>query len=342
MRVLMDGRILSAAPSGVRDIALGMVKGFRQLVEAGELELIIAGTTPRGSEHSSDTLLRSKPFMHLALPVAASRLGADRIFVPRQTRPLLSLVPTVSLIHDIGFFRAPDLYPRRSPIAVTTHLAVRSKRLLSVSGFTSDELCSQRLFEHATPLPIQAIHSVEWSPTHESRYLLCVAAQEPHKNLVRLVEAWSTAQTEGFDLVICGRTGEGSEALSNVISSSSKRESVRVVSGLSDDAYLRQLAECWGYIQPSLYEGLCIPALDAAAGGTPSVLSSLGNLGVVFKNAPAKQVFDPLSVQDMALSIEAVLSDEGFRSASSDWNRRHISQTDWRDVARAALQGMRW
>lgn len=341
MRVLMDGRILSAEPSGVRDIALGMLKGFRQLVQEGELELIVAGTRPRASDHVSDTLLRSKPFMHLALPVAATRLGADRIFVPRQTRPLVSFVPSVPLIHDIGFFRAPALYPKRSPIAVTTQLAARSRRLLSVSQFTSDELVSQRLSEHATSLPIRAIHRVEWSPAPESRYLLCVAAQEPHKNLVRLVEAWSIAETEGFDLVICGRPGNGSRVLSNAIFASSKGESIRVVSGLSDYDYLGLLAQCWGYIQPSLYEGLCIPALDVAAGGTPSVSSALGNLGVVFKNAPVKQVFDPLSVQDMARSIEAVLSDESFRSASSDWNRRHIPQTDWRDVARVALQGMK-
>lgn len=340
MRILMDGRILSAKPSGVRDIAAGMAEGFRLLAEAGELELIIAGKIPRASAHPSDTLLQSKPFMHLALPVAATRLGADRIFVPRQTRPLVSLVPTVPLMHDIGFLRAPDLYPQRSAIAVTTRLAARSKRLLSISRFTSDELASHNLFENATALPIGAIHSVHWSPAPESRYLLCVAAQEPHKNLVRLVEAWSTAETEGFALVICGRSGDESQALHHAICASSKRESIHVLTDLSDLAYLTLLAECWGYIQPSLYEGLCIPALDVAAGGAPSVLSALGNLGVAFKDAPVKQVFDPLSAQDIARSIEAVLSDEDFRLASSGWNLQNILPTDWRDVARVALQGM--
>ncbi|MDV8146991.1 glycosyltransferase [Arthrobacter sp. B10-11] len=189
-------------------------------------------------------------------------------------------------------------------------------------------------------LPIQAIHTLNWSPRDEARYLLCIAVQEPHKNLVRLVEAWSRADTQDFMLVICGRPGEETKSLLDAVSSSMKADSIKVTSGLSDDEYLDLLNGCWGYIQPSLYEGLCIPALDVAAAGVPSAVSTSGNLGNIYLNTPKHQVFDALSVPEMACSIESLLHDADFRRQASQWNLTNVKVTDWREVASVALAGM--
>jgi len=331
----MDGRVLAAKPSGVRDIAAGMAEGFRQLSGEGRVDFVVAG-----HDSSFDLVIPRRLFMHGGLPLAAARLRADRIFVPRQTKPFLSVVPTVPLFHDIGFFRAPNVYPGRSSIGVTTRIAARSRQALAVSQFTADEMADAGISTRVRALPIQAIHSLDWKPQTEEKYLLCIAVQEPHKNLERLVEAWDAADTLGCKLVICGRPGEASIALARAIASSPKTSAISVKAGLSDSEYLQLLEGCWGYIQPSLYEGLCIPALDLAAAGAPSAVSSSGNLGRVYQGAPSPQVFDAERTSDIVLSIESLIHDDDFRKKASRWNTANVQLTDWRKVAQDAITGM--
>lgn len=336
MKILMDGRVLAAKPSGVRDIASGMVQGFKQLAREGLVDFLLAGC-----DNSFDQVIPAQGYMHAGLPWTAARIGADRIFVPRQTRPLLSSVQTVPLFHDIGFFRLPDAYPTASSIGATTRLAALSRKSLSVSQFTAMEMAEAGIAGEVQALPIQAIHSLNWVPDEEDKYILCIAVQEPHKNLVRLVEAWDEAETGTSRLVICGRLGAESDALNRVIADSKKSSRIEVKSGLSDHEYVELLNGCWGYIQPSLYEGLCIPALDLAAAGAPTAVSSSGNLGALYMGAPRNQVFEATSRTDIAESIGALLHDQGFRNNAVRWNTENIKLTDWRKVAAVALEGMR-
>lgn len=331
----MDGRVLAAKPSGVRDIAAGMAEGFRQLSLQGTIEFLVAGHNA-----SFDQVIPPRLFMHGGLPLAAARLGADRIFIPRQTKPLLSNVPAVPLFHDIGFFRAPEIYPGRSSIGPTTRLAALSRHTLAVSQFTADEMAVAGISSRVRALPIQAIHGLQWAPRTEGKYLLCIAVQEPHKNLIRLVQAWNRAETGEFKLVICGRRGEDSDRLSHAAEASNKKSSIVVTSGLTDGEYLELLTGCWGYIQPSLYEGLCIPALDLAAAGAPTAVSTSGNLGHVYRDAPEHQAFDARATSEMARSIEALLHDLDFREKAAKWNIQNVGVTDWTEVAKIALAGM--
>ncbi|MET3175516.1 UNVERIFIED_ORG: glycosyltransferase involved in cell wall biosynthesis [Arthrobacter sp. UYCu721] len=335
LKILMDGRVLASKPSGVRDIAAGMVEGLRQMSLEGSIDFLIAG-----HDQSFDHNIPQRFFMHAGLPMAAQRLRADRIFIPRQTKPVVSVVPSVPLFHDIGFFRSPREYPHSSNISATTRLAARARFSLAVSQFTADEMSTIGLSTNVHALPIQAIHKLEWIPRQEDKYLLCIAVQEPHKNLVALVKAWNEAEKAGFKLVICGRPGRESQSLQREVAACRDPDSVVVTSGLADDEYLDLLNGCWGYIQPSLYEGLCIPALDLAAAGAPSAVSRSGNLGNVYGRAPENQTFDAHSIPEMIQSIESLLHSKDFRSGAALWNSENIHLTDWKSVAEAAVAGM--
>lgn len=338
MRILYDGRLLAAAASGVRDIAVGLLAGLSILENRGATEVLIAQTSQRTT--AAEVVLPARAFMHVGLPVAAVKYGVDRILIPRQTIPIISRVPAVPFFYDIGFIRQPDLYPNEYQIEATTRMAARAKYGLAVSRFTAREMRESGLGCSIHALPISAIHSVTFSPNTAEPFLLCVAAQQPHKNLVRLIEAWELADTQGTRLVICGRKGKDSERIMNVFDRSPKKKSITLVSGLDNDEYLDLLQSSWGYVQPSLYEGLCIPALDLAAAGTPMIVSAFGNLGAVFSEAPTPQVFDPLSVRSIAESLEALISDNNFRQSSAAFNRSNVRITDWEQVAVDALAAM--
>jgi glycosyltransferase involved in cell wall biosynthesis len=338
MKIIYDGRLLAAPPSGVRDIAVGLLSGLFALAARGSVDVLVAQSVPPSS--ASETQIPARAFMHLGLPLAAIRSRADRIFIPRQTVPVISHVPSVPLFHDIGFIRNPEIYPNERRIEATTRLAARSRYGVAVSSFTATEMSQSGLTGTVRALPIAAIHSVEAAPDLANPYLLCVAAQQPHKNLVRLIEAWQVARTDGMRLVICGRAGKDTVRIRELLKEMRGTTSVTLVSGLDDSEYAAILSSAWGYVQPSLYEGLCIPALDLAAAGVPMVVSSYANLGAVFSDGPPAQTFDPLSVGSIAASLEALIFDNDFRRDSKLFNLAHVKMTDWEDVARQTLDAM--
>lgn len=335
MRILFDGRVLEGGSSGVRDIAEGLVRGLRSLETQGRISLLIASDAP--GSRIADVVISKSSYLHFGLPRTAIRIKADRIMVPRQTVPLISPVPVVPFFHDIGFIRVPDLYPSSGRITLTTRIAATARYKLAVSEYTADELRAARLGARVCPMPISAVHDLTWRPDENNRYILCVAAQEPHKNLAALVKAWGLLDPGDYRLVLCGRRGSDTKRIEANIVASKNSDSISWFSGLDDGAYRNLLERCSGYVQPSLYEGLCIPALDLAAAGVPLVVGDASNLGRVFDGAPNCQLVNPSSEEDLARGLTALMSDSSFRAASSIFNSARVNLTDWEAVARAAL-----
>lgn len=332
-RLLLDGRLLESGTSGVKDIAEGLVRGLREVARQEGHDLLVAGTTIE-----SDIRLSGRGFMHLELPRAAAQLRCDSVIIPRQTRPAASPVRCIPLFHDIGFLTLPQLYPRTRAVRLANWHAMGARDALTVSSFTADELVAVGAGARPAVLPFGAMHEIEWMPSEERPYLLCIAAQEPHKNLVRLLRAWATVDAAGCRLVICGRAGGASSTITATVQRFGLTGSVEVVQGLSDDDYRRLLSGSWGYIQPSFYEGLCIPALDMAAAGVPTMVSDRANLGRVFASSAPGQVFDPDSTEQIAEALTALVFDSATRSAVSSWNRENIHVTDWLAVGRSAWE----
>lgn len=330
-RLLVDGRVLETGASGVRDVARGLVEALRERAQRDGHEVVVAGMTER-----SGLRLGARGFMEVRLPLAAARGRFDTILVPRQTRPPISTVRCVPLVHDVGFERLRQVYRPTARVRLTNRAALGSHRVLAVSAFTARELRELGRRSPVTVLPLAAMHAIRWRPSHHDPYVLCTAVQEPHKNLVRLVDAWARADTDGFRLVICGRRGRASEDLRAAITHHGLAQRVQVVSGLSDDEYSALLEQCWAYIQPSLYEGLCIPALDMAAAGVPTGVSSSANLGAVFGRCLEPQTFDPHSTDALADALDSVMHDAAHRDRVGRWNAENVRLTDWGAVADAA------
>jgi len=336
VKIFFDARMVGGKPSGVRDIALGLIDGFRALESKGQVELVLVSADSLGGQ--ADVILPSRGFMHFGLPLSAARHKADRIFIPRQTIPTVSTVATVPLFHDIGFLREPELYERNRVRDVTTRRAATAKMAVAVSNFTSKEIAEEGLSNSVTGLSVGAIHAVNWAPDHQAPYVLCVAAQEEHKNLVRLVKAWRIGRMGGMKLVICGRPGRDTPSLRQEIEQADDG-SIVLVQDLNDEEYARLLSECWAYVQPSLYEGLCIPALDLAAAGVPLAVSNKGNIGEVFVDGGA-DVFDPESIEGIGEAIQRICGDQALREQLGESATHVVKATNWAKVAEEVLGAM--
>lgn len=145
-------------------------------------------------------------------------------------------------------------------------------------------------------------------------YLLFVGAQEPKKNLKRLIEAYLDVDTAA-PLVIAGPRGwmweqEVGAALAPL--SDQARARIKFTGYVDRDDLRRLYAGALGFLYPSLYEGFGLPVLEAMTSGCPVVTSNTSSLPEVCGEAAL--YVDPFSRDDIRNSIERLIADSAMRS----------------------------
>jgi glycosyltransferase involved in cell wall biosynthesis len=169
---------------------------------------------------------------------------------------------------------------------------------------------------------------------------LHVGTLEPRKNLVRLVEAYgrlvSTGRVGEVALVLAGRKGWVYEPIYEA-AERANRAGGRVVflDFVYDDELplLYNMATVFAY--PSLYEGFGLPAAEALACGTPTLVSTDGALREVVGNAAV--AVDPRSVEEIAAGLERLLLDEALRARLAEFGPRQVARFTWEAAARTVL-----
>jgi glycosyltransferase involved in cell wall biosynthesis len=134
-------------------------------------------------------------------------------------------------------------------------------------------------FKSAT-LPKEEIRSIlkekyNFPPT----YILCVSRFDPHKNILRLLEAYKKAVDDGFNghLVFVGgrHMPEYSNKIDQLIESLDLKERVFIAPHIEEGHMPLVYQGSELLIFPSLYEGFGLPIIEALACGIPVVSSHI-------------------------------------------------------------------
>ena len=171
-------------------------------------------------------------------------------------------------------------------------------------------------------------------------FIMHVGSPFPHKNIERLVEAFTLLheQHPNLQLVLAGKREFYFNQLEKLIHSSPASSATKniIIPGFVTDAQLRWLYEnaaC--YVLPSLSEGFGLPGLEAMTYGTPLVSSSATCLPEVY--GPAAVYFDPTSPADMAEKINSVLTDENLRKELIKLGKEQIKKYSWERMTEGIL-----
>ena len=172
-----------------------------------------------------------------------------------------------------------------------------------------------------------------------TRYLLYVGGLSPHKNLLRLVEAFAQAAPAGVMLVLTGDVHDVFHThvpeIRQAIRQHSVSDRVIMTGFVPDDDLVFLYSRAYALVQPSLLEGFGLPAVEAMACGTPVISSRAGSLPEVVGEAGV--YFDPTDVNSMAGAIGAFLNDEGQRHALARLARGRAALFSWERSAQALL-----
>ena len=275
----------------------------------------------------------------------------DVLFVPAHTIPLIrrSGLKTVVTIHDVGFQKFLEQYQRRwwrlYGGRISNFAARASTHVIAVSESTKRDLIEKL---GVAPEKITVVYEgvdhtkfkVQSSKFKvDGEYLLFVGTVQPRKNLVRLIEAFSSLSSRfpNLDLVIAGKEGW----LANEIYTAPKKlgvgDRVKFLGYVPTDKVVSLMNGAKALSFPSLYEGFGLPVLEAMACGCPVVTSNISSLPEVAGEAGI--LVDPYNVEDIARGISRVLELTGKeRQIMIERGIKHAKKFTWERAARETIE----
>jgi alpha-1,3-rhamnosyl/mannosyltransferase len=160
------------------------------------------------------------------------------------------------------------------------------------------------------------------------------------KNVQRLIRAWDRVHEawEDFDpqLVLAGPMGHGHEEVLKTREASPNRDQI-ILTGTLHQVELGLLVKNASLcVVPSLYEGFCLPMVEAMACGVPTVVSNCSCLPEV--SGGVLEYFDPYSVEEMAEIMRRALEDSGLRDRLRQKGLVRAAQFSWERCARDTLR----
>lgn len=288
------------------------------------------------------------------VPWVLRRERPDLFHAPHYVLPAAIHCNSVVTIHDCIHLMFPQYLPNRMAYAYARAqmwtAAHRSDCILTVSDASKRDIL--HLFNippekivvvynaidahfSVTPPP-DAVARVRERYQLDHRFLLYVGNIKPHKNLVRLIEAFSELRTgdlEDLKLLIIGDEISKLPALRHAVHRHKLHKHVRFLGYVPDDqlAVLYRLAAV--FVFPSLYEGFGLPPLEAMASGTPVVASNVSSLPEVVGDAAV--LVDPHDIDSIVDGLRCVLTNP---ARADDMRRKGLERSrefSWeRSVAR--------
>jgi glycosyltransferase involved in cell wall biosynthesis len=288
------------------------------------------------------------------VPWVLRRERPDVFHAPHYVLPPLTRGRTVVTIHDCIHLMFPQYLPSRAAYvyarASMWSAARQAHRILTVSEASKRDIIH---FFSVPPEKVVVVYNAieerfAATPSEEAiervreryqlnhRFVLYVGNIKPHKNLVRLIEAFARLRTRDDDelkLLIIGDEISKLPALRRAVHSHKLHKHVRFLGYLGDEtlAILYRLASV--FVFPSLYEGFGLPPIEAMASGTPVVTSNVSSLPEVTGDAAV--LVDPYNVDSIVEGIARVLADPAL---AAELRRKGIARArdfSWaRSVAR--------
>jgi glycosyltransferase involved in cell wall biosynthesis len=167
-------------------------------------------------------------------------------------------------------------------------------------------------------------------------FILYTGNIKPHKNVDRLIEAYSLLRPRGFEhvkLLIIGDEISKYPNLRRLIHRFQLHQHVRFLGFVPDAtlAVLYRLASV--FVFPSLYEGFGLPPLEAMALGAPVITSNVSSLPEVVGDAAL--LIDPMDPGAIADAMARVLGDAVLREDLIRRGHARVACFSWaRSVAR--------
>ena len=291
------------------------------------------------------------------------RLRCDLIHIPHlfwfpRRLPCPYVVTAHDLLDHMYRARSGSSLKRSLHFHFTKRVLKRAARIFAVSKFTKSEI--EKLFG-IDPKKIEVVYNaidhrfLTGHATDADRqflaeryqvtypFLLYAGRISPHKNLVRIIEAFSALKADlvkqelypDLKLIIIGDELSKHPDLRRTVVRGGVQNDVRFMGFVPIDVLriFYDLAKV--FVFPSLYEGFGLPPLEAMAHGTPVLTSNTSSIPEVVGNAAV--IVNPENVFEIMRALERVLVDQTLREKMRQRGYEQVKKFSWSTSAAALL-----
>lgn len=260
----------------------------------------------------------------LALPLQLATDKIDVLLNAGFTAPASPGRPQATVFHDLQYRRHPEFF-RWFDLPFWrffTWLALKcSDRIVAVSTATARDL--GQYYPWVAGKVVTILPSIDPAffrvgqqrqPQCRNPFLLTVSTLHPHKNLERLIDAFSEFHKSWpeFRLVLVGVKGFRAKHIEAKIHRHQLNGKVIVTGWIPQVELLELYRTCWAFVYPSLFEGFGLPVIEAMAAAIPTACSAIEPL----KSHAADCVyyFDPQSTRAIKEALEQICFNEQLRN----------------------------
>jgi glycosyltransferase involved in cell wall biosynthesis len=295
---------------------------------------------------------------------ALKRLNCDLVHIPNLfSVPRALPCPYVMTVHDLldhmARAREQSSFWRSLYFQTTKRVLAGAARIFAVSNFTRNEI--EKLFE-IPPERVEVVYNaiderfLRGHATAADRdliarryqvtypFLLYAGRISAHKNVVRMIEAFSALKTElerdqaypDLKLIIIGDDLSGNPDLRRTVVRSGVQNDVRFLGFIPIEVLRIFYDEAKIFVFPSLYEGFGLPPLEAMVHGTPVVTSNVSSLPEVVGNAAV--LVNPENVFEIMRALHRVLMDQALRDRMKERGYQQAAKFSWDTSVRRILE----
>ncbi len=237
---------------------------------------------------------------------------------------------SLKTLYDSDMILAISESSRRDAINL---LGIPEDKIVNISG-----ACSE-IFHRIDQITGQDKDKILRKYGINSKFILYTGGIDFRKNIERTIEAFSKINAsllrEYKLVIVCHIRKEDKDNLINL----SKKFMIddRVIfTGYIPDEDLNLLYNiCDLFIFPSFYEGFGLPVIEAMKCGAPVIASNASSIPEIVDRSDC--LFDPFNVDDIALNITKVLSNETLRKQLIKHCLKRANNFTWKKVAETTL-----
>lgn len=268
------------------------------------------------------------------------KIKPDVLHVPHYNVPIFYKGKMIVTIHDLTHLVLPEFLPNKFAKIYAKFMMwiaiKKSTKVLTDSENTKNDIL--KMFK-VNPKKIQVILLgvgkefikkdkedinylyEKFSIPRDKKILMYVGNLKPHKNLERLLEAYSKIKyIDDTCLLLVGKAFEKYNVLED------KEKQFRIEKNVIHTGIVSQeeLVDLYNladlFIFPSLYEGFGLPVLEALACGTNVISSNTSSLPEV--GGDVVEYFDPYDIHNITMAIENSINKEFNEEKVNEWIKK--------------------
>lgn len=229
-------------------------------------------------------------------------------------------------------------------IGLRIYISIRNSDYLIFTSYSTlnDAI---RMFKRLPPHSVIPL-GVEYSklentekntPLYTFPYFLCVGRRRAHKNIERILMAFSKIdELDNMNLIFLGKEDKYDFNYKKLAKELNIDKRVHFIGSVEEELLYIHYRQAVALLYPSLYEGFGLPILEAMANSCPVITSKIASMPEV--SGDAALLVDPYNIKDMICAMERIASDKELRMKLITLGRVRARQYSWDKCANSTIK----